>query len=125
VQNSQGGQGCKAQDEALWVVIRCTPDGFIVHLKEYVGAESLPQRYFFLSEILQKAPSVKLVIHDDACHLRKYADGRKGDSEAAKLLAFPSVQYVTDRLHARGHVDSWCLANCAPDAEVNREARLI
>ena len=97
----------------------CTPAGYILHLKEYVGAESLPQRYFFVAELIDKVQTLDLIIHDDACHLRKYADARQGDSQAAKRLAFPNVRYVTDRLHAKGHVDQWCLQNCSPTAECN------
>ena len=99
----------------------CTPEGYILHLKEYVGAESLPQRYFFLADVVEKYASVAVVRHDDACHLRRYADGRAGDSAAALRLAFPNIQYITDGLHSRNHIDPWCLANCSPKAECNRD----
>ena len=98
----------------------CTPDGYVLHLKEYTGAESLSQRYFFLAELVKKYGEVKVVIHDDACHLRKYTTARAADGDMATRLAFPQIQYITDRLHAKGHVDPWCLANCAPTAECNR-----
>ena len=98
----------------------CTPDGYIVHLKEYVGAESLPQRYFFLAEVVEKAPAVDVVRHDDACHLRRYASKREGDSAFARRLSFPNIKYITDGLHDKNHVDPWCLANCSPKAEPNK-----
>ena len=91
-----------------------------MHLKEYVGAESLPQRYFFLAEVVDKVPSVTVVRHDDACHLRKYTAKRAGDGALALRLAFPSMRYITDGLHDRNHVDPWCLANCSPKTEVNK-----
>ena len=97
----------------------CTPNGYIVHLKEFIGAESLAQRYFFLSEIQHIAKELKLVIHDDACHLRRYADKRKTSSPAAAALAFPAISYVIDRFYFKGHVDPWCKQECNPDSEGN------
>jgi hypothetical protein len=96
-----------------------TPEGFVIHLKEYVGAESLPQRYFFLAEVIEKVDTSTIVRHDDACHLRKYAAAREQDSDLAKSLVFPRRRYITDGLHDKGHVDRWCLANCSPKAACN------
>ena len=99
----------------------CTPEGYILHLKEYVGSESLPQRYFFLAELVEKAPAIHVVRHDDACHLRRYTSKRKDDGPLAGRMAYPNLQYITDGLHDRNHVDPWCLANCSPKAECNKE----
>ena len=98
----------------------CTPTGYILHLKEYIGAESLSQRYFFLSELVHVAPDLNLVVHDDSCHLRKFCDTYAGSSAAARRLAFPNIKYVIDRLHSRGHVDPWCLENCVAGAACNQ-----
>ena len=97
----------------------CTPDGYIVHLKEYAGVESIPQRYFFLAEIVEEDENgeIVVVVHDDACHLKKYCLNRCGEGEFAKKLSL--LFFIIDRLHAKGHVDDWCEANCHPDAECN------
>jgi hypothetical protein len=99
----------------------CTPAGYILHLKEYVGAESLSQRYFFLAEIVQANSAVSIVVHDDSCHLRKFADARAAESVAALRLAFPAIKYIIDRMHSRGHVDEWCLENCVAKAPCNQQ----
>ncbi|CAK0879149.1 unnamed protein product [Prorocentrum cordatum] len=99
----------------------CTPEDYIVHLKEYVGAESLPQRYFFLAEVVEKAPAVDFVRHDDACDLRRCASKREGDGAFARRLAHPNIKYITDGLRDRNHVDPWRLANCSPKADCNKE----
>ena len=119
--HKEGGNATRRARRRGWLY-GCTPEGYILHLKEYVGAESLPHRYFFLAELLKENKDIVIAVHDDACHLRRYADARTSDSIAARWLAFPAVQYITDRLHARGHADPWCLANCSPQAECNRDA---
>ena len=48
----------------------------MVHVAEFVGAEGLGQRYFFLADLLEAAPEIDIVTHHDACHLRKYAASR-------------------------------------------------
>jgi hypothetical protein len=110
----RGGRACG------WL-LACTPDGYIVHLAEYIGAESLPQRYFFLAEIQAISPATIVFVHDDACHLRKFAGKRAHESSAAKKLAFPGTVYIVDRMHMKNHVDPWCKEHCDPDAECNRE----
>ena len=42
-----------------------------------------------------------------------------GSLEAS--LAYPQMQYVVDKFHARGHVDPWCKQNCHPEAAGNKE----
>ena len=86
-----------------------------------MGAESIAQRYFFLAELLKLITTISLVIHDDACHLRKFCDARKQGSAAAARLAFPTIKFVIDQLHSRGHVDPWCLENCIAKAPCNVE----
>ena len=53
-------------------------DGFFASTPEakFVGAERLCQRDFFLADLLEAAPEIDIVIHDDACQLRKYAASR-------------------------------------------------
>ena len=69
-----------------------------MHLKEYVGAESLPQRYCLIAEMADEIDTLEIIRHDDACHLRRYADGRSQDSALARRI---------------------CLENCSPKAECN------
>ena len=64
-------------------------------------AESLPQRYFFLARLKERFPGLSVIIHDDACHLRRFADRREHDSEFAASLAFPNITYIVDRFHGR------------------------
>jgi hypothetical protein len=96
---------------AGWLVA-CTPAGFVVHLKEFYGAESLGQRYFFLGEVFEAAPCVTTIVHDDACHLRRYVASRAQQSNLAQTMAYPRVRYVVDRFHARNHTDARCAGNC-------------
>ena len=63
--------------------------------------------------------TLEIVWHDDACHLRRYADGRSQDSALARRIAYPSMRCVTDGLHDQNHVDQWCLENCSPQLECN------
>ena len=68
---------------------------------------------------MDKVPTLRIVRHDDACHLRKYADSRAKDSVAAGRIAHPQILYITDGLPDKNHVDPWCLANCSPKVESN------
>ena len=102
---------CRAARSAGWL-FASTSDGFVVHLAEFVGTESLGRRYFFLADLLGAAPEIDIVIHDDACHLRKYAASRASKSSSARRLGYPRVKYVIDRSHSKGHVDHWCKQHC-------------
>ena len=102
-------------------LIATTSSGLIVHAKPFVGAESVSQRYFFLAELAAKLPQLYVVIHDDACHVRRFADKHAHRSDLGRRLAFPAVHYITDSFHASGHIDPWCLANCHPSAPGNAE----
>ena len=97
-----------------------TGDGCILHMMEFMGAESLSQRYFFLAELKERFPELVVVVHDDACHLWRYATARSTESTMALSLAFPNMAYITDRLHGQGHTDKWCLENCQPDNDHNK-----
>ena len=83
---------------------------------EFYGAESLPQRYLFTARLRHLlGEALRVIVHDDACHLRRFAEKRRNVNAFAASLAFPRITYVVDRFHARGHVDKWCLENCHPD----------
>ena len=68
------------------------------------------------------APTLDNIRHDDARHLWKFADAHTTDSDLASRLASPRIQYITDGLHDRNHVDPWCLANCSPKVHSNAAA---
>ena len=76
----------------------------------------------FLSDLLEAAPEIDIVIHDDACHLRKYAASRACKSPLARRLAYPQVKCVIDRFHSKGHVDHWCKQHCMHTSPENEKA---
>ena len=51
---------------------------------------------------------LEMICYDDACHLKRYATNciRSTFTETNKQLS--TLNYVVDRMHFRGHVDSWC-----------------
>lgn len=102
-------------------LIATTSNGIIVHAKPFMGAESVSQRYFFLAEIAAKVPELYVIIHDDACHVRRFAHKHQGRSELGRRLAFPRMHYIIDKLHAKGHVDEWCKQHCNPSVPQNAE----
>jgi hypothetical protein len=108
----------RASQSAGWL-FASSSNGFLIHLQEFHGAESLGQRYHFVGDIFEVMPSLKLVVHDDACHLRKYVDKRAAASELASRMVYPHVKYVVDRFHSKGHVDKWCVDNCLHTTEEN------
>ena len=98
-------------------LVGCTSDGTVVDIVEFYGAESLSQRYLFVSRLREAFPELRVIIHDDACHLRRFADKRKDINDFARSLAHPAIRYIIDKFHARGHVDPWCLEHCHPKAQ--------
>ena len=76
--------------------------------------ESLSQRYFFVSELKTLYPELRLIVHNDACHLHKFSAARQSHSLQAASIAPPAMKYAVDGFHATGHTDGWCLANCHP-----------
>ena len=98
------------------VLVACMSNGLVVGFRECYGVESLSQRYLFVSELRSRFPALDLIVHDDACHLHKYAEGRAADSVHAASLSPPKMLYACDGFHATGHTDQWCLATCHPKA---------
>ncbi|CAJ1430988.1 unnamed protein product, partial [Effrenium voratum] len=98
-----------------------TGSGKVIHAKEFIGSEALSQRYFFLAELAEAVPELRVLCHDDACHLRKYATKYAEASPLSQRLAFPNMQrlYVIDRLHAANHKDQWGKEHCDADTEAN------
>jgi hypothetical protein len=102
-------------------LVACTPEGFVTDAFEFMGAESCSQRYLFVARLKELFPDLNVLMHDDACHLRRFADGRAHRSPFAKLLAYPQMHYILDRFHARSHVDQWCKDNVHPKIPLNDE----
>ena len=86
---------------------------------ELIGSESLSQRYCFLADLAERWPDLKVVVHDDACHLRSMAESLAADSALAGRLA-KDVAYVVDDFHASAHVGEWCRKNCLPSLSANK-----
>ena len=76
------------------VLCVCPSSGLIVLLREIFGCESLSQRYFALSEAKCLLPEAVLCVHDDACHLLKYAERRKQDCDVQNALHAPTCFLV-------------------------------
>ena len=96
------------------ILCSCISSGIIVVFREMYGCESLSQRYVMLSDLLERYPECTMVVHDDACHLHKFAAARASWSPQSTRLAPPQVRYVCDPFHMAGHVDPWCLTHCNP-----------
>ena len=105
------------------ILLATSPDGYIIHCDQFVGCEAIPLRYFFLASICAGVAEVKCIIHDDACHLARYADKHAGASGGAKTTpemvalwsGLQGLTYVLDRFHSSSHKDPWCLRTCHPD----------
>ena len=97
-------------------LVACASNGLVLDAVEFYGAESLPQRYFFVARLREQlGERLRVVVHDDACHVRRFADRRQGHNEFARSLAFPAITYVVDHFHSATHVDPWCRENCHPE----------
>eukprot|EP00439_Symbiodinium_sp_Y106_P083385 s29_g23.t1 len=72
----------------------------------------MSQRYCFLSALAARLPELKIVVHDDACHLRRMAESEAGVRELTQRLA-RDIHY-TDEYHTPGHVGSCCREPCLP-----------
>ena len=53
-------------------MIAAFPSGVIADWTDIFGSESRVQRYMFTAQVLSSCPWVKLVVHDDACHMARY-----------------------------------------------------
>ena len=56
-------------------------------LDELIGAESPSQRYRFLARLAARVPTLKVIVHDDACHLRLMAESQQKRTAIATRLA--------------------------------------
>ena len=87
--------------------------GIVVDVSELIGAESLSQRYCFLAQLAKRLPPLKIIVHDDVCHLRLMVEAHRGDSELASHMA-SELSFIVDEYHAPGPVGEWCPEHCMP-----------
>jgi hypothetical protein len=92
--------------------------GVVVDLDELIGVESLSQRYRFLARLAARLPTLKVVVRDDACHLRLMAESQEKRAAIARRLV-EDCSYIVDEYHASGHVGQWCSENVLPKLAVN------
>ena len=75
---------------------------------------SVSVRVIFCRSNTIRASCAGYICYDDGCHLRKFARNpvRAEASTESKLIALQEI--VVDKMHMKGHVDSWCKQNCDP-----------
>ena len=98
-------------------IVSVTPESYITDVVEFLGAESCMQRYMFLARLKQLYPELKIRLHDDACHLRRFAHKCAHLSVLAKSISYPALKFSLARFHASGHIDPWCLDNVHPGTQ--------
>ena len=86
---------------------------------ELIGAESLSQRYAFLARLAGRLSDLKVVVHDDTCHLRLMVESQTARTAIARRLT--SMSYIVDEYHSTGHVGKWCSTTCMPKLPFNQE----
>ena len=100
-----------------WLVA-CNSAGFVLDAMEVFGGESLTQRAAFLARCVAGYPSLEAAVRDDACHLPRFV--RKWLANENRLH-YPSLRFIVDKFHARGHVDLLCRSNCFPGTPENQK----
>ena len=58
--------------------------------------------------------SSETVCYDDGCHLKKYATNTSRINLTPTAAHIASLNIVVDKMHFKGHTDSWCHENCNP-----------
>ena len=113
------------------------PCGVIVLLSELFTAESKTQVYGCLHNYYTCHPRaaadigmaisyhnrvtfvyvymlIEFICYDDACHLKRFARNPVRASLTYQTAQLASVEMAVDKMHAKGHTDPWCKANCDP-----------
>ena len=86
----------------------------------FIAAETSSQKYAFLADMANSLLELRTVVHDDACHVRMFAEARaNGNGLTARLAR--DMRHIIDTPHNRRHVDAWCRENCFPDLPENME----
>ena len=92
------------------VLLATTSSGLVLHLQGFVGSETLPIRYFFIGDLKSQIPELQAIIHDDSCHVYRYALKHAERSDLAKSVS--EMTFALDRFHSSGHTDPWCREHC-------------
>ena len=67
------------------MLVACLSSGIIVSLREFFGCESLSQRYLAISNLRAHCHEMKLLVHDDACHVHRYCARRQQARYVSKI----------------------------------------
>ena len=86
--------------------------GCIGNLGECMGTESITLRYMFVAHCYEILLGLEFLVHDEACHLCRFALLRGGHSDMAKKRS--KLRYIIDPFDFKEHVWKRCLENCAP-----------
>ena len=86
-----------------WLVA-CDGRGMVLAASEFYAGESLTQRAAFVASVVDQFPTVTTVVHDDACHLRKFIEPWTG-----KQRIFLCARSFWCAMHAwrKGQEISW------------------
>lgn len=100
---AKGKCSCKTHKESVSAVrtasrtagflMAVTSSGIVGALQELVTAETLSQRHCFLADIATKVPSLRIVVHDDACHMRVFALCQASLSSATPLMKRAALSF--------------------------------
>lgn len=58
--------------------------------------------------------TLEYICYDDGCHLKKYAINPQRSQSTETANSVSQLSFVIDRMHMKGHVDSWCKKTCDP-----------
>ncbi len=117
----------KFHERTAGIMIAAFPSGIIADWTEIYGSESRVQRYMFIASVLSACPSLRLIVHDDACHMAKYARHLNrfctpvGDagwwavSSTPMRVKMAELLWSLDRFHSSNHTDQWCHDNVNPE----------
>ena len=67
-----------------------------------------------VSLILSFDNSIGYICYNDACHLQKYAQNPCRSHLTKTADAISNLKFVIDRMHMKGHTDTWCKRSCDP-----------
>ena len=93
------------------VLTAVTASGLILDFSELNGARFDVSEVLFRGEVGFRLDDIKVVVHDDACHLRLVAESLQQDGGIAQTLG-TSFAYIIDDFHSSGHVGSSSKEHC-------------
>ena len=80
--HKEGSAAQRQLAKSAGMLCACLSEGLILHMQEIYGCELLSQRYLCLASVKALLPSLRVVVHDDACHLHKYGARRAQDGNS-------------------------------------------